>query len=332
MELGPRGALQALGIKHTLSAARRGAKRALYRVHPWYATNDTSQDNAVFIVGCGRSGTTVLREMIDRHPNIAIGAETTFFCDFLNTDRLAEIWKLDPADVKRTAADAPSVVRFAEAFFRAHAEREGKPRWGDKTPRNITALPWLLRAFPNAHFIHIMRDGRDVACSRATFRTHRLRNGKVEQRKNPKTVGYAEAARDWVNAVSTAAPFRDHPRVTEVRYEAITDDPERELRRLCDFLGEDFDPDMIAADKDRTITSDPGRFLHNREAAGPIRKTARQRWRRDLSRDDRLEVARVAGELLIATGYAADYGWIDEPQDTHASAEPKPAERSTAPA
>lgn len=312
MNHGPRGAIGTLGMKRVASAARRGAKRELFRAHPWYATNDTCGDRAVFIVGCGRSGTTVLREMVDRHSAFAIGAETTFFCDFLNVERLAEIWKLDVEHVRSLADRSANVVRFAELFFREHASREGKERWGDKTPRNITVLPWLLHAFPEARFIHIIRDGRDVACSRATFRTHRLKGGKVVKRKQPKTLSYAEAAGEWVRAVTLGLAYEGHPRVTSVRYENLVDDPETELRRLCGFLGVEFESQMIKARDDRDVTTDPGRLLHNPGAAGAVTKKAMGRWRKDLSLVERANVNRIAGELLKILGYTESDDWVNE--------------------
>ncbi|TVQ80141.1 MAG: sulfotransferase [Phycisphaeraceae bacterium] len=315
MDHGPKGAIATLTPKRMLSAARRGAKKALFHAHPWYATNDTCLDPAVFIVGCGRSGTTVLREMIDRHPQFAIGAETTFLCDFLNADRLAEIWKLDAAHVRELAKRSENVVRFAETFFREHAEREGKPQWGDKTPRNISVLPWLLHAFPNSRFIHIIRDGRDVACSRATFRTHTLVRGKVVKRRQPKTLSYADAAGEWVRAVTLGLAYESHPRVTSVRYERLIEEPERELRRVTDFLGVDYSPELLKPREERDLKSDPGRLLHNPGAAGAITKKARGRWRRDLNPTERRNVHRIAGELLKILGYAESDAWLEEPQD-----------------
>jgi len=316
MNLGPRGAISNLGPKRSLSAARRAAKRALFHIHPFYNTRDTCPDRALFILGCGRSGTTLLREMIDRHPAFAIGPETHFLCDFVNVEHLAAVWNLDRAELRAELRRSPNVVRFAETFFRAHAEREGKPRWGDKTPRNVAVLPWLLHAFPNAHVVHIIRDGRDVACSRSTFRTHRIDPaGRAVERKRAKTSPIAESAREWVDAVSLGLAFRDHPRVAEVRYEALLDDAERELRRLCDFLGEPFDHAMLDARDERTIESAPGRLFNNEDAAGAVRSSARNRWRRDMTRDDRLAFATIAGSLLETLGYAADETWIDEMND-----------------
>lgn len=313
MHHGPAHALPTLGVKRTLSAARRGAKRALFNAHPWYHTDDVCTDPALFIVGCGRSGTTLLREMLDRGPELAIGAETTFFCDFLNTDRLAEIWKLDRARVRELARRSPNVVRFAESFFREHAEREGKPRWGDKTPRNISVLPWLLGRFPEARFIHIIRDGRDVACSRATFRTHRLKHGKVVERARPKTLSYGAAAREWVSAVTLGIAYESHPRVTSVRYERLIEDPETELRRLTAFAGVEYSDVLLAPREDRDLKSDPGRLLHNPGAAGMLTKKAKGRWLRDLAPADRRAVHAVAGELLKELGYAGSDDWLEEP-------------------
>ncbi|HBS28139.1 MAG TPA: sulfotransferase [Phycisphaerales bacterium] len=268
-------------------------------------------DPAVIVGGCGRSGTTLIREMLDRHPSIAIGPETAILCDFPNPERLAIEWGLRAADIERDIRSSRSVVEFTGGFFRAYAARRGKPIWGDKTPRNVRAIDRILRWFPQARFIHMIRDGRDVACSLRRHPKETVRNGRLVPNEVNRPI--AECAKRWLEDTSCGLAYRGHPRVIEVRYEALTADPESELRRVCAFLRLDYEPSMASA-KDEGAPADlnDGRLMNNRDAAGRVHRKSLSRWRRDLSAQERLDFVHVAGELLVALGYAPDHGWATE--------------------
>jgi len=83
------------------------------------------------------------------------------------------------------------------------------------------------------------------------------------------------------------------------------------VRELCAFLGEEFEPGMLEAGSDASRESEPGRWLNNPNAKERVARGSVGRWRRDLPRDERLVFDRLAGELLIALGYARDHDWID---------------------
>src|SRR4051794_17280172 len=129
-----------------------------------------------FIVGVPRSGTTLLRQMLRGHPRLAVPPESHFVPAALNApsgaaalelilrDEHFADWQVDAADVRRRATTSDmtpaSVVRAA---FETYAQAQGRPRWGDKTPAYVLHMPLLAEAFPGARFVHIIRDGRDVA-------------------------------------------------------------------------------------------------------------------------------------------------------------------------
>ena len=312
----PKGSLldvvKLLGGARTLRLARQKLRESFVEGGPWYASDDLCNDPAIFIGGCGRSGTTLLREMINRHPAIACGPETAFLCDIINPRRVATEWSLKPREVEQMARSAPSLVAFCERFFRAHAEREQKPRWADKTPRNVRALPKILSAFPYAKFVHCVRDGRDVACSLRNHPRETVRRGKVIAVNVNRPIW--NGAMRWFNDTSAGLAFKDHPRCFEVRYERLVSETETVLRELCAFLEEPFDERMLHPAE--RPTGPPGadalRLLNNPEAARPIKRTSVARWRTDMTLDERRAFHRVAGELLIALGYARDASWIDE--------------------
>ena len=147
-------------------------------------SKDDDRPPVPFIVGVGRSGTTMLRLMLDAHPDLAIPPETHFVPDLIDAiaagatpEQAAETmtavrqWgdlHTDPADV---VARWERLDRFEpgpalRAFYAIYAERRGKPRYGEKTPAYVRNMIKIEGAMPEARFIHVIRDGRDVALSR----------------------------------------------------------------------------------------------------------------------------------------------------------------------
>jgi len=299
-----------LGPRRVARLARIQAKRIANATDPWYDSAETCPDDAIFIGGCPRSGTTLLREILNRHPRIACGPETSIFCDLINPPRLAIEWGLDREYVERLTRESPNVVRFAERFFRDFARREGKARWSDKTPANVNVVPRLLKCFPNARFVHILRDGRDVACSLRTHPKSTIKNGRIVPVKSNNAIG--NCIRRWNNHVPNGLAFRDHPRCFQLRYEDVILNSEATLRALCAFIGEDYSPAMLDPSAVVAPANRPGRLMNNPDADSQIKTSSVGRWRRDLSPDEKRTVARIAGELLIATGYATDHAWAEE--------------------
>jgi len=208
-----------------------------------------------FIVGCGRSGTTLLRAMLDAHPEIAVPPEAQFLVPtirartrfeggghplpdailtFLQGQESFRRWGLPEREVEVALAPAVTVPEALRGLYRTYAARERKLRYADKTPFHVHSLRLLGAAFPEARFVHLIRDGRDVAVSRVAsgFRP-------------PGIVG---AARAWRAAIrrSRAAGRRLGHRYLEVRYEKLVADPETQIRRLCGFASLDFDDSTLS--------------------------------------------------------------------------------------
>lgn len=295
-----------LGVRAASRTARHAMKESYLQSHPWYATNAVCEDRCVFIGGCGRSGTTLLREILNRHSAFAIGPESTFLCDLLNTKRLSVIWEMDRGELERAARSSKSVVRFAEWFFRRHLEVSGKRRWGDKTPRNVLFAPMLLGRFPNSVFVHALRDGRDVACSLRNHPRETVSGGRVVAAKHRRTISYSAAR--WVRDAGAGVCLQGHPRYVEVRYEDLVGEPEVTVRSLCERLGESYEPAMLAAGSDCNGLS--AGLMNNRNASGALSSSSVGRWRHDLAAGERVEFDRIAGELLVAMGYASDSSWV----------------------
>ena len=204
-----------------------------------------------FIVGCPRSGTTLLQILLDAHPHIAIPPESfvvqrfapllplygnladpvrqlRFLSDLLADERIRD-WELTgvtPNDILRRA-ERPTASALIAALFSLYAERHGKRRWGDKTPHHALCLPDLLALFPEARIIHLVRDGRDVAES-----TCRIPIGPSS------LLGAARRWKHFVRTVRAAIPHIPPRQFLEVRFETMVQNPDAVRRDLLHFLGE----------------------------------------------------------------------------------------------
>lgn len=270
-------------------------------------------------VGCGRSGTTLLRAMFDSHPSLAVSHELQFvgrmarrresFETPAGLDQERFVARLLHADsfhlldltedaVRRTlAAAAPdSYASAIRALMTAYATKRGKERYGDKTPGNVTRIPLLAELFPESRFVHIVRDGRDCMLA------YRGRGF------GPQTL--EEAALNWRTRVlrgRAAGRALGPTRYTEVGYERLVEDPERELRRLCAFLDLDYDPAMLEfhrRSEDVLTAVRPSHAQVFENLSRPVTKGIRD-WRKSLEPDEVRRFAALAGDVLVQFGYDA---------------------------
>jgi hypothetical protein len=275
----------------------------------------------LFIVGNDRSGTTMLRLILDRGPDVAIPPESMFLTDL--ADRRAdggprtpeavralvdEIWRHPKVRLWQLPGDPPEpppgltgldAYRFAvEAPFRAYAARHGKPRWGDKTPHYVHHVDALLEVWPDARFVVLVRDGRDVALS---------------LKRMPFGPNNAWAAGPWwARGIRAGADAqRRHPeQVRTVRYEDLVADPERRVREICAFLELAYEPQMLdlaQADRSRVVPDQSGWFPTLFEG---VNTRSAGRWQTEMpERDQRLFALHARAELE-ALGYPVPAGTI----------------------
>jgi hypothetical protein len=226
-------------------------------------------DRPIFVLGCPRSGTTLLQLMLHAHPRMAIPPETRFvltsyearnsFGDLreeanrraLATSIVGERKTLfydlglDAGDVvDEIVAGPPTLGSALGTVFRSYAKRFGKPRWGDKRPGYYQYIPALRRMFPDAQFVHLIRDGRDCVASL--------------QRMPWFTQDFYAAVCTWIEAVDSgrrAARQLPADAYFELRYEDLVAEPAARLSELCEFLDEEYDPAMAEPHKiaDSTI-------------------------------------------------------------------------------
>lgn len=261
----------------------------------------------IVLGGCGRSGTTLLRMMLDSHPRICCGPESSVFRRrALDPEALADRFGLARGDVRAIDEAAVSRPAFIEAFAALCLQNAGKARWAEKTPRNISRIGTIFHFFPEARFVHVLRDGRDVACSLRTHPRHEVVDGRLVPLDTWKPL--AGCARRWRDDIECSRPHWNDPRFHTLRYEDLVRDPGSVLRRLMAFLGEPWD-DAMLAHAGGSSSRDVTRFAQNPEAIGAVNASSIGRWQRDLDAKDRDTFKRIAGPLLIELGYAGDGGW-----------------------
>ncbi|HEV3471789.1 MAG TPA: sulfotransferase [Actinomycetota bacterium] len=264
-----------------------------------------------FIVGSARSGTTLLRLMLNAHPDVAVPPESRFIVELwagsvtvevaaflrsLDAHPRFETWDLPISAVRDELGDR-SQVSYADAIsaaFGAYARVHGKNRWGDKTPRYVEHIPLLAKLWSNARFIHLIRDGRDVALSYADVPF------------GPKTVG--RAARLWARRVKAGCDAgRALPKglYLEVNYEDLVDDAEGEIKDICDFLELDFDPGMLDYTERARGSVLPRASMYNPNVVKPPSKT--RSWRETMRPGQVAAFEAVAGDVLSALGYERAY-------------------------
>jgi sulfotransferase family protein len=292
---------------------------------------------APFVVGVNRSGTTLLRMMLDAHPELTIPPETHFVPELIEAAEgpsptpeslLATITRQrEWGDFGLSEEELLDRFRAIEPlnagdalreFYSAYAERVGKPRWGEKTPIYVKSMRRIERALPEARFVHVIRDGRDVALS---IRDRAVKEHPIDR-----------IAERWVRRITRAreqAKRLEH--YEEIRYEALVLDTRATLERVCEVFELPWDDALLdyherSADrleemkrelpesgKRTTLSVERRMATHARTTEKPDPRRV-SRWRESMDRGDREQFESIAGPLLAELGYATGDGPGTEPR------------------
>jgi Sulfotransferase family len=274
-----------------------------------------------FIVGSGRCGSTLLRMMLASHTRLTIPPETWFLIPLVKRfgiDRplsgheiegaVAIItghyrWpdmQMDAQEFRREVSQLtkPCVRDLVEVVYRRHLAAEGKARWGDKTPVYIEIVPELARMYPGSRFVHLVRDGRDVAKS---FKVTGWDSGGRWLHDN---------TREWIKALRfhwrwNRSELRD--RILLVRYEDLLLEMEPTLRRICTFIGEQFEPQMLTWE-DKVDEQVPAREqVRHTKLKQRIGSEGVARWKREMSAREVFICEAFMGTHLARLGYERRY-------------------------
>lgn len=274
-------------------------------------------DSPIFIVGCPRSGTKLLRDLLRSHPHLTFPEESHFipelykgYGDPKNEHEARSLaarilglhwvqaWELE-LDLSSFANDR-SYRQIVSRIFEEWARMQNKARWGDKTPHYVTKIPVLLEIFPSAKIIHIYRDGRDVALS------------WLKQRFGPRNLFAASTRwKDMVSAGRRVGATLPQETYMEVRYESLLSQPGETMKCVCAFLGEPFTDAVLRPSSRTTHNPHPTHppLIGKRPARSPsseIISTNMEKWKRGMSSSDRILFESVAGDLLETLGYQTE--------------------------
>lgn len=270
--------------------------RLWWLLHTPFARARSDMDKIVVIGGSPRSGTTLLRSVLGRHPLICSGPETTVFLHRVSSPAdIGERMGWPAEEIEMWQCRSRSQMEFIERFAKAAMAREDKPIWAEKTPHNVGRFGFVRRRFPRAKLVHIVRDGRDVICSlrRESF-------SKLDDAAPESAAAARRCAMQWRWAVTAGLRHRGDPLYHELRYEDLVRDPEPTLRRLMVFLDVPWNDRLLQADASRS------RDAHEAKAASRISSTSIQRWEQELSADDIAATSLLLNPLLRSLGYPVE--------------------------
>jgi len=265
--------------------------------------------------------------MLDAHPDLAIPPETGFVPDLIKAAKQDDAtpesllvavtshrkwgdFQMDDGELlaRWQGLERVKARGAVRAFYELYAEKQGKPRWGDKTPGYTMYMRRISNVLPEARFVHVIRDGRAVALSR--MKTLALRPTEMEN-----------VARRWQRRLRKArrqGAKLDH--YLEIRYEALIREPEATLREVAGFVELPWDPGMLEyhqrseerlKELDRDIPawgkklprSAESRMALHEQTTKPPDPARIDRWRDELSDEDLATFEREAGETLVELGY-----------------------------
>ncbi len=280
--------------------------------------------NPFFVVGHPRSGTTLLRAILCRHPELFIPPENGNLWRMIRAfgglrgqswemvvDAVLqafsegyefERWGIEIDTLRKLALALPRERRDLASLISlvylqyGNTHAAGKQIWGDKTtPGSFDYLGKLSRVFPAAAYIHIVRDGRDcvASCVKAGFYER----------------NYSVAATAWRDNVRACRRFgsriADAGRYLEIRYEDLVADPERQIPTLCEFLGLSIDRAMFQHSQGiGQELPDVGSISHHQSVSRPIFTGSVGKWKREIPGIEQAVVLKIVQSELERCGYS----------------------------
>ncbi len=273
----------------------------------------------IFIVGCERSGTTILRLMLNEHSRIALPPQTKFsrklykrrllFGNLLKKENRKKIiqWmlerksntklmdlQLDDGVLEKMWEKRATLGDITAAVFQQYSLERNKSRWGDKRPYYIRYIAQLVRLYPDARIIHVIRDGRD--CVASLKRMPWWKKSAIYSILN-----WRHAIRMGSDAINI---YEDQ--FMEIRYEDLINEPELHLREICKFLGETYEPAMVNfhlnAEQNIPGYKQPWHY----KTSKPLSAKFIGQWQEELSKNEVHSLEWCAGKELTKWNYPTE--------------------------
>lgn len=301
-------------------SALRSAGRLL-KPYPLRSTANKLSCTPFFIVSAGRSGTTLLQAILTQQSEICIPPESdmlgsliaeyqqtycrlswreivTLFCgklacgmEFCHWDILLKGFNFE---ARKIPEGQRSLARLIDLYFQFFLKKHAPEatRWGDKTPHYVLWLPQIDSVFPEAQYVHIFRDGRDVVASY-------LQLGWVRS--------VADGCDMWLSRIQAAMDYSQRTngrKFLMVRYESLVQTPEPVIQQVCNFLGLNYRPEMLDFHKNPDqFRGDLIRPNIHPMLAQPISTQSIGKWRQVLDPEQQLYVQERLGKMLVALEY-----------------------------
>jgi hypothetical protein len=279
-----------------------------------------SESSPIFIVGVGRSGTSLLQSMFAAHRDIAFAPETAFVRRYVAKGTLTKhfvqrgaksVASLLSGDdyIQRTGLDIDKLLcemsihgSFTDgAVYRAMvaevSRRENKPKYGDKDPRSVEFLGLIRNVLAGCHVVHVIRDPRDILVSKK----------KTTWSNKHGVLHHVFASRVQLRMGRVWGPRLFGNRYHELIYEKLLSDPERELYRLCRRLGLSFDPSMLDFQVSAKQLVSEKEMSWKKETLGPLLRDNQRKWVGSLSDWEIALTECACGAHFEAGGYERSY-------------------------
>src|SRR5262245_18617868 len=266
----------------------------MHPIHSGRPTGDVMADHGpIFIIGDVRSGTTLLRLVLDSHPHIAIGPESAFMRAAAAT-RTIPYWKYGDGWYRRfgwTDEEFDEHLRnFYSTVFNRLAAAEGKARWGDKTPLHLWHMRDMARIFPDADFVGIVRHPGGAASSRAQ---------RWSEPFDAAVDGWVSANSELLRAAADVAPGR----VVICRYEDLVLHTRDTMGEVLGFLGEPWSDRVLDHAGVQEAKGTPRLVDGHTNSRQPVQDDAVFRWLTEASDDQKAYLEERAGALAARFGY-----------------------------
>lgn len=272
----------------------------------------------IFIIGVGRSGTSLLQSMLNAHPDIVSSPESHFLRKYVfpNMKRNGLVaaksffLKLDKDEsFKRVSVDAGEIWRdkenakvnlltFYNRMFKLYAKSKGKYIFVDKDPRNIDYIPQLDYLFPNSKIVHVYRDPRDIVYSKSKAAWSSNRAYWLHA-----LIGQYQISKGRFNLNKY---FSKKERYIEIRYEDLLQAPKDTLKKLTDFIGVDYCNSMLSFSKSSKELVDKSEMQWKKDTFEPLMKTNSNKWRTGLTIFQAGLVEQVSSEYFYNLNYSKE--------------------------
>ena len=269
----------------------------------WLFTKKTdykSSFDPIVIGGCPRSGTTLLRAFIGMHPDIAAPKqEYNLIIGKKNDEILKNVLGFSSSEISKLKKPWKNIIYFSERILKYYTNKEGKKKIVLKQPFHILYIDELFHFFPNMKFIHLIRDGRDVASSYRTHPKWKIVDGKILLSNNKNPLKWC--IRRWIVCINCGIYWRKSKNYIEIKYEDLVNSTEETMNKIFDFL----ELKMISKEKLLNFYKFEKNedHLQNIEVGKALYRKSIGRHKKDMSKLEKQMFNRMSGDLLIELGY-----------------------------